>query len=146
MDEGVSMERAPWIKVDGYGPIPVPRTIEEWLDPDMYVGKNINWYMAQNFNILNYVPPVMINYFYFSDEHRLGLEHLIDVTTGSEWLAVICNSCHHITDHYHQQWLMATMMAKNPYNGEFLVKDMEKNTPEDKALRALRNTIWQLTR
>jgi hypothetical protein len=146
MDEHVSMEGPGWVQVSGYGPIPVPQTIEEWLDPQAFVGLSINWYMAQNDSYMKQVPQKMINEFYYSEEHRQVFEHLVQVTTGSEYLNLLCNACHRITHDDHQQWLMTVMNHKGQPAAEFMINDMRKNTAEDIHLRKLRTTIWQLIR
>lgn len=144
MDRGVSMEGPPRITVDGYGPIPVPQTIEEWLDPKIYPGQNINWYMSRTQLLHECVPVDMINAFYYSDEHRSKFEELFNSLSGSEYLNFVINSCHRITDDYHQQWLM-TVASRRNHAAEFMIEDLEERTdPASQRLKKCRNTIWQL--
>lgn len=145
MDRGVSMEGPPRISVDGYGPIPIPQTIEEWLDPKIYPGQNINWYMSRTALLMEYVPKELVNAFYYSDEHRRKFEELMMGLNGSEFLHLVNNACHNITDHYHQQWLLETARRRNIATAEFMTGDLDERTDFlSQELRQTRMTIWQL--
>lgn len=143
MDEPVSMGKPSSIKVDGYGPIPVPVTIEEWMEPKLYPVQNINWYMSRQTYLQIHVPPEMINCFYYSDEHRRKFEQLLQSTRGSEYLNLVCNAAHFITDPNHQQWLMEVTHQASEAAAEFLISDLREH-PDKADLMNLRNTIWQL--
>lgn len=147
MDEPVSMEGPPRITVDGYGPIPVPQTIEDWMDPKLFPGQNINWYMSRTLYLNQYVPKELINHFYYCERHRQQFKKLLSTASMPDYLNLVINAANYITEPDHQQWLMDVCMNISRPAGEFLITELENHpTPERIALKELRTTIWQLLR
>lgn len=136
------MEARPSIHVDGYGAIQIPEGRASWMLPKEFVGEDINWYMVQSDHI-RLIPAGYIDEFYQNPSHRLLFEHLLHVCSSSEYLNLICNSCHYIRSPEHQQWLMTAMNYKNKTAAEFMIDDL-RNSPEDQELKKLRTSIWML--
>lgn len=156
MDEHVSMEEYPWINIRGSSGasnhedwiVTLPKDSEEWMYPDSgenagYAGRNISWFMVQNEKFMNYVPKEYIDPFYQIFDNQLVFAHLLRICSSSEYLNLVCNSCHYIRAPENQQWLMTVMNNKSDQAARFMINDLGHG-PDNDDLKQLRRSIWNL--
>lgn len=145
MDEHSSMEGPPRITVDGWGPIPVPQTYEDWMLPYTYVGQHINWYMTRSFLLEQHVPKWIINEYYKIPNHQEKFAQILLSSRGREHTNLVSNASQYITDFELQPWLLTTMAKLSPEYAEFIIDDFYGNSSTDfQKLKEYRMTVWQL--